>query len=231
MILLKGELHTDESGEVVIPLEGALPLEDVTAEIGVIVEGVEVVAKSVVLKLDSDLHLLADAEVKTKTGTDARAEVTLHIVNGEAAVASDTEEHIRAKEAIRIVVENIADVSDRINTHLGIVELTGDLALIGRIVTRYTANTSTKVEPRCNIVSYSYSDIRGDMLKMTNCPIIGSHIINTTHHTEIPSRSEVLCVSGEGQSDRSEDSHKNLFHYVRILIISYFKTHKFRNNS
>ena len=220
MILLKGELHTDESDEVVIPLEGALPLEDVTAEIGVIVEGVEVVAKSVVLKLKSDLDTIANTEIKSKTRADTRAESGILIAYFEAIVSSNTKENIRAKETLRIVAENVADIDNTVNAKLSIFELTSLLTLIGRVSTGDTAKTSTKVEPRGYIIAHVKRDIRGNVLKLPHMPAIRGHIVNTTHHTEVPSRSEVLCVSGEGQSDRGEDSHKNLFHYVRILIIS-----------
>ena len=107
MILLEGELHTDESDEVVIPFEGAFDVEDITTIIVVIVQSIELVVQTVVLKLKSDLDAVADTEIESETCTDTRAESSILITGFEAIVACHTKEYIGAEETLRIVAENM----------------------------------------------------------------------------------------------------------------------------
>ena len=143
---LQIELQTDEGGEVVVPLEGTLPTEDVTTEQLVVVQGVELVVESVVLELNDQGHLVAQTEIESEAGTDTGAEIRLKSITRKAIVTGATDEDIRAEETLGIVAEHIADVKHGIDANLGITELHSRLSL--RIVGDRTAEAGAETEPR-----------------------------------------------------------------------------------
>ena len=85
----------------------------------------------------------------------------------------------------------------------------------GRIAGDGAAQGTTQTKHGSEVITQTEGAIRGEMAEMTDLPLVGSSVVDTTLYAEIPTRVEgILRLGRDSERENRTDNNEKLFHYA-----------------